>query len=98
MANRSRSFPGDYTVSSYLIPPYSSTIDQSIPTYTYVIPRSPHGELESNGSSPRPHSLSSASDQPYFYRTSPVPAQESQDTVRVVHSRPKPQCWDHGCN
>ncbi|OAF55899.1 hypothetical protein VC83_07925 [Pseudogymnoascus destructans] len=24
--------------------------------------------------------------------------QESTDTVRVVHSRPKPQCWDHDCN
>ncbi|KFZ07644.1 hypothetical protein V501_06256 [Pseudogymnoascus sp. VKM F-4519 (FW-2642)] len=24
--------------------------------------------------------------------------QESPDTVRVVHSRPKPQCWDHDCN
>lgn len=24
--------------------------------------------------------------------------QESPDTVRVVHSRPRPQCWDHDCN
>ena len=23
---------------------------------------------------------------------------ESGDHVRVVHSRPKPQCWEHGCN
>ncbi|OBT60697.1 hypothetical protein VE03_09830 [Pseudogymnoascus sp. 23342-1-I1] len=23
---------------------------------------------------------------------------DSPDTVRVVHSRPKPQCWDHDCN
>jgi hypothetical protein len=22
---------------------------------------------------------------------------ESGDNVRVVHSRPKPQCWEHGC-
>ena len=23
---------------------------------------------------------------------------ESGDHVRVVHGRPKPQCWEHGCN
>lgn len=50
----------------------------------------------------RPHSLSSASDQPGMYRTQQVSpkigATESKDHVRVVHSRPKPQCWEHGCN
>ncbi|KAK2778080.1 hypothetical protein FQN52_002910 [Onygenales sp. PD_12] len=28
------------------------------------------------------------------YSVSPGP----EDQVRVVNSRPKPQCWDHGCN
>ncbi|PGH18975.1 hypothetical protein AJ79_00008 [Helicocarpus griseus UAMH5409] len=28
------------------------------------------------------------------YSVSPAP----EDQVRVVNSRPKPQCWDHGCN
>ncbi|OJD16482.1 hypothetical protein AJ78_03337 [Emergomyces pasteurianus Ep9510] len=28
------------------------------------------------------------------YSVSPTP----EDQVRVVNSRPKPQCWDHGCN
>ncbi|KAN0122431.1 hypothetical protein V8E51_000757 [Hyaloscypha variabilis] len=50
----------------------------------------------------RPHSLSSASDQPNMYRTQQVSPKigstESGDHVRVVHSRPKPQCWEHGCN
>ncbi|KAI9722664.1 MAG: hypothetical protein M1812_001595 [Candelaria pacifica] len=23
---------------------------------------------------------------------------EDESAVRVIHSRPKPQCWDHGCN
>lgn len=23
---------------------------------------------------------------------------DASGQVRVVHSRPKPQCWDHGCN
>lgn len=27
----------------------------------------------------------------------PGPA-DATGQVRVVHSRPKPQCWDHGCN
>ncbi|KAL1841195.1 hypothetical protein VTJ49DRAFT_7316 [Mycothermus thermophilus] len=27
-----------------------------------------------------------------------VPGPEMSGQVRVVHSRPKPQCWDHGCN
>ncbi|KAG5289325.1 hypothetical protein I7I48_08627 [Histoplasma ohiense] len=28
------------------------------------------------------------------YSVSPAP----EDQVRIVNSRPKPQCWDHGCN
>jgi len=55
------------------------------------------------GHSTRPHSLSSASDhQPNMYQTqqvsSKIVASDSGDHVRVVHSRPKPQCWEHGCN
>ncbi|KFY57467.1 hypothetical protein V497_05551 [Pseudogymnoascus sp. VKM F-4516 (FW-969)] len=35
----------------------------------------------------------------YYGNQQPTSApQESADTVRVVHSRPKPQCWDHDCN
>lgn len=49
----------------------------------------------------RPPSLSSAPDQPGLYQPhlGPVTASpEPIDHVRVVHSRPKPQCWEHGCN
>lgn len=55
----------------------------------------------------RPHSLSASSiEQPnvqmmqsiYQNQTTPSKAPESGDNVRVVHSRPKPQCWEHGCN
>ncbi|PGH28891.1 hypothetical protein GX50_08358 [[Emmonsia] crescens] len=35
-----------------------------------------------------------ADDFPTPYSVSPAP----DDQVRVVNSRPKPQCWDHGCN
>ncbi|KAK4127098.1 hypothetical protein N657DRAFT_653419 [Parathielavia appendiculata] len=36
-----------------------------------------------------------------MYPVAPVIPQGPSDTagqVRVVHSRPKPQCWEHGCN
>ncbi|GAB1319523.1 hypothetical protein MFIFM68171_09733 [Madurella fahalii] len=36
-----------------------------------------------------------------MYQVSPPVIPGSQDAnrqVRVVHSRPKPQCWEHGCN
>ncbi|KAK4230955.1 hypothetical protein QBC38DRAFT_355796 [Podospora fimiseda] len=36
-----------------------------------------------------------------IYPGQPVMGQNPHDTtgqVRVVHSRPKPQCWEHGCN
>ncbi|CAG8973147.1 hypothetical protein HYALB_00008678 [Hymenoscyphus albidus] len=57
----------------------------------------------------RPHSLSSASDQPHMYShshshthhpspNSKVGSSDNGDHVRVVTSRPKPQCWEHGCN
>lgn len=56
----------------------------------------------------RQHSLSASSmDQPnvqmmqniYPAQTpSKVGSSDSGDQVRVVHSRPKPQCWEHGCN
>ena len=29
--------------------------------------------------------------------TPPGPV-EASGQVKVVHTRPKPQCWDHGCN
>lgn len=64
----------------------------------FLMPFSSCGEHTIPSFTSRPHSHSSASDQPYFYQTSSVATQDSPDTVRVVHSRPKPQCWDHGCN
>lgn len=36
-----------------------------------------------------------------MYSVPPVMGTGPQDAsgqVRVVHSRPKPQCWEHGCN
>lgn len=47
--------------------------------------------------SPQPHSITPAES---LY-SSPESAPTSSDAdrqVRVISSRPKPQCWDHGCN
>jgi hypothetical protein len=32
------------------------------------------------------------------YSASPVPSVETAEGIRVLASRPKPQCFDHGCN
>lgn len=71
----------------------------------YAMPFSNAGEQPSLASYVgRPHSLSlsSAPDQAALYRTQQVSpkvvSSETGDHVRVVHSRPKPQCWEHGCN
>ncbi|KAF7949775.1 uncharacterized protein EAE97_003284 [Botrytis byssoidea] len=91
--------PNDYTPISAYSAPYSMG--------------GPEGTLPSYA--PRPHSLSSASDQsslgsiyvPHTHSLSPLTPLSSisqpsplepRDHVRVVQSRPKPQCWDHGCN
>ncbi|KAH8657593.1 hypothetical protein BGZ60DRAFT_383564 [Tricladium varicosporioides] len=79
--------PNDFTSSPTFTPmPYSNGgADSGIQTFVS-----------------RPHSLSSASDQPHMYQHLPSPnkvgSSDSGDHVRVVHSRPKPQCWEHGCN
>ncbi|KAM0315480.1 hypothetical protein ACHAO8_003879 [Botrytis cinerea] len=91
--------PNDYTpISAYSAPYSMGGPDGTLPSYA-----------------PRPHSLSSASDQsslgsiyvPHTHSLSPLTPLSSisqpsplepRDHVRVVQSRPKPQCWDHGCN
>lgn len=52
----------------------------------------------------RSHTLSSLPDLPSsLYQNSQTPSMsphslDTRDNVRLVHSRPKPQCWEHGCN
>ncbi len=91
------------TIPSYPLPPYSNGgADHSMPNFAYVHQHlSQHTQLTET--SPRPSSLSlSSTDQnsPYQPQQGPtgVGSQEPADHVRVVHSRPKPQCWEHGCN
>lgn len=45
--------------------------------------------------SPQP-TLHSHSQPPYY--SSPESAAELERKVRMVGSRPRPQCWEHGCN
>ncbi|KAI9640920.1 hypothetical protein NHQ30_010761 [Ciborinia camelliae] len=97
--------PNDYTpISAYSAPYSMGGPETTLPSYA-----------------PRPHSLSSASEQsnlssiyaphPHSHSHSHSPLTplssvsqsshsplESRDHVRVVQTRPKPQCWDHGCN
>ncbi|KAG9237615.1 hypothetical protein BJ875DRAFT_136945 [Amylocarpus encephaloides] len=72
------------------------------PTFSSMSPYSQSGADPSTHSYVgRPHSLSSASDQPHMYQHHPHPkvgSTDSADHVRVVNTRPKPQCWEHGCN
>lgn len=42
---------------------------------------------------------SNHSSRPIFSSMSQPPiSSQSGDNIRVVHNRPKPQCWEHGCN
>ncbi|KAG9248448.1 hypothetical protein BJ878DRAFT_488344 [Calycina marina] len=78
--------PNDLTAfSSFVGMPNFSMMDNSMQSFV-----------------PRPHSLSTSSDQPNMQHLQAIydnaGLNMEPDQVRVVHSRPKPQCWEHGCN
>lgn len=84
-------------------------MDASMQSYMYALPKPHTSDYFTNHTYRRPHSLSASSmDQPniqmmqsIYNNQTPskvVNGPESGDNVRVVHSRPKPQCWEHGCN
>lgn len=74
----------------------------STPAYQVPYPQAGEPTLQPFVGRPHSHSLSSISDAGSMYRGQQVSpkmgSSESGDHVRVVHSRPKPQCWEHGCN
>ncbi|RFU29673.1 hypothetical protein B7463_g6650, partial [Scytalidium lignicola] len=81
-------------------PVYAVTPNDFVPTYPISYTSAGHDQTLQTFA-PRPHSLSSASDQPNVYHNNSASltgSPEPGDHVRVVHSRPKPQCWEHGCN
>ncbi|APA06589.1 hypothetical protein sscle_02g013590 [Sclerotinia sclerotiorum 1980 UF-70] len=108
----------DTTPSDMYGPVFTMGPNDFAPISAYSAPYSMGGPESTLPSyAPRPHSLSSASDQssltsiyaPHPHSHSPLtplssisqPSHsplEPRDHVRVVQSRPKPQCWDHGCN
>ncbi|OOQ85211.1 hypothetical protein PEBR_26762 [Penicillium brasilianum] len=62
----------------------------------YYLPEA-HPVPSSHPSSMSPHA-SSMAPEPVFSSPLPIPTGESGDRpLRVVSSRPRPQCWDHGC-
>lgn len=93
-------FPSPYPPQSYMPDyGYQPSPAPSLPShYGYV----------SNTGNNRPVTDTFLSSRPVMgdpnlgmYSVPPVMGPGPQDTsgqVRVVHSRPKPQCWEHGCN
>lgn len=77
---------------------------QPIPSYTMPYPtQSTEVPIPSPYLPQRSHTLSSLPDLPSsLYQNSQTPSMspslDARDNVRLVHSRPKPQCWEHGCN
>ncbi|KAI6715518.1 hypothetical protein JHW43_002016 [Diplocarpon mali] len=81
--------PNDYTsVPAYHIPFSDAGCEPGIPSFT---------------GRPHAHPLPSVPDPASSLYPGPqmspkLGMADSGDHVRVVHSRPKPQCWEHGCN
>ncbi|KAJ6073045.1 hypothetical protein N7467_011130 [Penicillium canescens] len=63
------------------------------PAYYFAEPPSIPSQSASTSSQPPPM----VSPEP-IYSPSNSAATSDSDPVRVVSSRPRPQCWDHGCN
>ncbi|RKU40850.1 hypothetical protein DL546_002512 [Coniochaeta pulveracea] len=88
----SNQFPNQYAAQPYMYTPdYQAS---SASAYPAVV----------GGSLPTQYGRTSMSDPSLLYQSAPpalpmgVPESQGNSNVRVVHSRPKPQCWEHGCN
>lgn len=83
--------------------PFSSGPDNSLPAYTLPTHGRPHSLSTSSEPGSQYYRSTTLSSLPSHghQHTSPQlhshNQQSSAETVRVVHSRPKPQCWEHGC-
>ncbi|KAK3996540.1 hypothetical protein QBC44DRAFT_365660 [Cladorrhinum sp. PSN332] len=91
------------------LPPFSPQIPDQGQASMFTSPYPPQSYMPDYGyQASAPPSLPSHYGRPVMadpsmgmYPGPPVMGQSSQDAsgqVRVVHSRPKPQCWEHGCN
>ncbi|KAL2258729.1 hypothetical protein VTK26DRAFT_7854 [Humicola hyalothermophila] len=89
------------------LPPFSAPLPDQNQANMFPSPYPPQPYMQDYGYPPSTtQSLPSHYGRPLVPDTSmsmysvppPMPPQENGGQVRVVHSRPKPQCWDHGCN
>ncbi|KAJ5173202.1 hypothetical protein N7492_005795 [Penicillium capsulatum] len=86
-------------------PPHSAALSEqplmtSSPPYmmsqpAYYLPEAP--PIPSSHHSSMSSQASSLITEPVFSPSESVPA-DNEHQVRVMSSRPRPQCWDHGCN
>ncbi|RKF57195.1 putative transcription factor c2h2 protein [Golovinomyces cichoracearum] len=80
--------PSNFTSTmSYPMPYNTSQPEASLPSY--------YERSQTLPLNPIPDNLGVFCPQPTGTVASPS---EANEPVRVVHSRPKPQCWEHGCN
>ncbi|KAK4178632.1 hypothetical protein QBC36DRAFT_100723 [Triangularia setosa] len=96
--------------ASHYLPPFSPPLPDQSQTSMFASPYPPQSYMPdySYQPSPAPSLPSHYGSRPVMgdpnlgmYSVPPVMGPGPQDTsgqVRVVHSRPKPQCWEHGCN
>ncbi|KAK4674253.1 hypothetical protein QC763_118820 [Podospora pseudopauciseta] len=96
--------------TSHYLPPFSPPLPDQSQTSMFPSPYPPQSYMPdySYQPSPAPSLPSHYGSRPVMgdpnlgmYSVPPVMGPGPQDTsgqVRVVHSRPKPQCWEHGCN
>ncbi|KAK4197030.1 hypothetical protein QBC40DRAFT_286237 [Triangularia verruculosa] len=94
----------------HYLPPFSPPLPDQNQTSMFTNPYPPQAYMPDYGyqPSPGPSLPSHYGNRPVMgdanlgmYSVPPVIGPGPQDTsgqVRVVHSRPKPQCWEHGCN
>jgi hypothetical protein len=104
-------FPNHYAPQPYMYTPeyqassastYPPVVGGSLPTqYGLVEPPMLHQKKTCTDIGDRRPNMSDPS---MLYQSVPPPLplggpdSQGNSNVRVVHSRPKPQCWEHGCN
>lgn len=91
-------YPPQSYMTDYGYPPSSAP---SLPSHYGYVPK-PEQHGQSSNANPKSNSRPLVPDPSLgMYPVPPIIPPGPPDVngqVRVVHSRPKPQCWEHGCN
>ncbi|KAJ5646794.1 hypothetical protein N7490_003166 [Penicillium lividum] len=85
-----RSFPPHSAASLSEQPLMTSSPPYMMNQPAYYLPEAPP--------IPSSHLSSSMAAEPVFSPSESVAGSDNERQVRIVSSRPRPQCWDHGCN